>query len=122
MKMKLPERRRFVRVEEPLKIVVRCGDRVEDLVTKNISPVGFRFEISNELDESQKLEIALSIPTAREPIQLEAQVVWQTKISLEDKSPYDVGVDITSIEDKSKNIFLKYLCDLLYGSIYKERT
>jgi hypothetical protein len=122
MKMKLPERRRFVRVESPLKIVVKCGDRIEELVTKNISPVGFRFEIATELDESEKLEIALSLPSAKAPIQLEAQVVWQSKISLEDKAPYDVGVDITSIEDKSKNIFLKYLCDLLYGSIYKERT
>lgn len=122
MKMKLPERRRFVRIESPLKIVVKCGDRVEELVTKNISPVGFRFEVPTELDESEKLEIALTLPTIDVVIKLEAKVVWQSKISLEDKAPYDVGVDITSIEDKNKNVFLKYLCDLLYGSTYKERT
>lgn len=122
MKLKLPERRRFVRIETPLGIELQSAGRVAKVTTKNISPVGFRFEIDGKLDESEPLKIALTIPSHSEPIQLEGKIVWQAKTSLEDKAPYDVGVDILKIEDKNKNVFLKYLCDLLYDSVYKERT
>ncbi|MFC1480325.1 PilZ domain-containing protein [Candidatus Omnitrophota bacterium] len=122
MKMKLPERRRFVRIEIPLKVIIKSGDRVDEIITKNISPVGLRFEILRALKESEKLDMALHIPSMDNPIPLKAKVIWQTKKSLEDNAPYDVGVEITDIDDKNKNVFLKYLCDLLYGSTYKART
>ncbi|MFH1552943.1 MAG: PilZ domain-containing protein [Candidatus Omnitrophota bacterium] len=122
MKMKLPERRRFIRIEIPLKVIIKSGDRVDEIITKNISPVGLRFEILRALKGSEKLDLALHIPSTDNPIPLKAKVIWQTKTSLEDNAPYDVGVEITDIDDKTKNIFLKYLCDLLYDSTYMART
>ena len=122
MKQKLPERRRFIRIEVPLKAIVKSGDRLDEVVTKNISPVGLRFEIDRQLKESERLEVALYLPSTDDPISLEAKVIWQSKTSLEDKAPYDVGVEIIDIDDKRKNSFLKYLCDLLYNSAYKART
>ncbi len=122
MKQKLPERRRFVRIEIPLKMTVKSGDRLDEVITKNISPIGLRFEIDRQLKESEQLDLSLYLPSTDKPIRLEAKVIWQSKTSLEDKAPYDVGAEIIDIEDKNKNAFLKYLCDLLYGSAYKART
>jgi len=122
MKLKLPERRRFVRVETPLKVNVRCGEITADVVTKNISPVGMRFEIPTKLDDSASLDMRLFLPDMELPIELAGRVVWQTRTSLEDNAPFDVGIEITRIQDRNKNIFLKFLCDILYRSIYRERT
>jgi len=120
--MKLPERRRFVRIEVPLQVLVKVGDFAEEVVTKNVSPVGLRFEISRSLKESGEVALALCLPTTDEPIRLTGRVVWQNKTSLEDNAPYDVGIEVVDIEDGDKNIYLKYLCDLLYDSTYKART
>ena len=122
MKLKLPERRRFVRIETPLRVVVKSGDRVDEVTTKNVSPVGMRFEVSEEFKQSDNLKMTLYLPKSDDPIALVGKVIWQTKTSLEDNAPYDVGVEIIEIDDRNKNIFLKYLCDLLYASTYKERT
>ena len=121
MKLKLPERRRFVRIEIPLKVIVKSEGREDEVITKNVSPVGLRFEIAKEFKKSEKLDLSLYIPTIDDPIDLKANVIWQDKASLEDNAPYDVGVEIIEIGDKNKNEFLKYLCDLLYESTYKAR-
>ncbi|MDP8299516.1 MAG: PilZ domain-containing protein [Candidatus Tantalella remota] len=121
MKLKLPERRRFVRIDIPLKIVIENGGITDEVLTKNISPVGLRFGIPRELKKDEPLKITLYLPEGNTPIGLDAKIIWQIKTSLEDKAPYDVGVEIVSIEEDCKNTFLKYLCDLLYKSTYKER-
>jgi hypothetical protein len=121
MKLKLPERRRFVRIDIPLKIVIENGGITDEVLTTNISPVGLRFGISRELKKDEPLKITLYLPEENTPIGLDAKIIWQIKTSLEDKAPYDVGVEIVAIEEDCKNTFLKYLCDLLYRSTYKER-
>ena len=122
MDQKLPERRRFVRIEVPLKVIVKTEDQLDEAITRNISPVGLRFEIGRQMEEAEMLEMSLYLPQIHDPIRLEGKVVWQKKSSLEDNAPYDVGVEITNIDDNNKNTFLKYLCDLLYKSTYKMRT
>ena len=122
MKQNLPERRRFIRIDVPLKLVVESAGIRDEAVTVNISPVGLRIEISRELDPKEKLSISLFLPKNDVPVQLAGRVVWQSRKSLEDNAPYNVGVEIMHIEDKSKNIFLQYLCDLLYDSTYEVRT
>lgn len=121
MKLKLPERRRFIRIEIPLKVAITAGGKVDEVITKNISPIGMRFEIKKELKNTEILEMSLSIPTSDMPVHLKGRVVWQNKTTLEDSAPYDVGIEIMEIEDKNKNVFLKYLCDLLYDSTFKTR-
>ena len=122
MKLKLPERRRFVRIDVPLRLLVELGGKIVEVQTKNISPVGIRFQISKELDIVTNLKLRLFIPILEKPIDLVAKIIWQSKISLEDNSPFDVGVEIIDICEENKNIFLKYLCDLLYSSTYEFRT
>jgi hypothetical protein len=116
MKLKLPERRRYIRIEVPLNIKITSGNIKEDIVIKNISPVGVRFEIGKKLDEAKPIKMALSVPTSSGPIKIKGKLAWQAKTSLEDRAPYDTGVEIIEVADKDKNNFLKYICDILYGS------
>ena len=81
-----------------------------------------RFEIPEELDEGADLSISLFLLKREDPILLKGRVVWKQKVSLEDNAPYDTGIEITEINEEYKIVFLKYLCDLLYGSAYKART
>jgi len=122
MNQKLPERRRFVRLSVPLRVVVASGNGSFEVVTKNISPVGLRFESKKELKKSGALGLTLYLPSQDTPIQLKAKLIWQSKTSLEDNASYDVGVEILHIDDKNKNAFLKYLCELFYNSTYQIRT
>ncbi|RKY42571.1 MAG: hypothetical protein DRP85_02225 [Candidatus Makaraimicrobium thalassicum] len=122
MKQKLPERRRFVRIDTPLRVIVKTGDWADEAIARNISPVGLRFEIGRELKGLEKVVLSLYLPTIDDPIRLVGKVVWQSKVNLEDKAPYDIGMEILDIDDRTKNVFLKYLCDLLYRSTYRARV
>ena len=42
-------------------------------------------------------------------------MVWIKQLSLEDDAPYDIGIELTEIEEDNKNTFLKFLCDLIYN-------
>ena len=122
MKLKLPERRRFVRIETPLKVVIETKEGNCEVITTNVSPVGLRFDIMKELVGNEEINMFLYIPTSDAPVKLVCKLVWQTKKSLEDTAPFDVGVEIIHVNEENKNEFLKYLCDLLYKSIYKARV
>ncbi|MBU0683101.1 MAG: PilZ domain-containing protein [Candidatus Omnitrophota bacterium] len=119
MNLKWPERRRFIRVDVPLKVTFKNGNYLEKGVTINISPVGVKFESAKEIKADDEFEIALYLPSIDNPIHIKAKIVWQKKTSLEDKAPYEVGAEIISIKETDKNIFLKYLCDLFYNSTYE---
>jgi len=113
-----PERRRYVRLKIPVAFsyVSADGLMVDRAVTKNISANGLRFEtVDRELKESDSIEIKLLLPGASNPVHTKADVIWKRKLSLEDSSPFDAGVEFTEIEEDNKNTFLKNLCDLIYA-------
>ena len=115
----MPERRRFIRIEVPMRIKIEGDGWLEETTTKNISPIGMRFETGRVFKKSEVLDMVMYLPSSGDnSIRVKGKVVWQEKTSLEDNSPYDVGLEITHIADESKNVLLKYLCDLLYGSSY----
>ncbi|MGB2630155.1 MAG: PilZ domain-containing protein [Candidatus Omnitrophota bacterium] len=116
MKLKLPERRRYVRIEAPLKVKLASGGKSYEVTSKDISPVGVRLEIGEKLKEAEGLSLSVSLPDVAKPVRIKGKLVWQAKTSLEDKAPYDVGVEIVEVDDKDKSSFLKYVCDVLYIS------
>lgn len=122
MKLKLPERRRFVRVDIPLELEIKSDSRTEKVLTKNISPVGFMFETAKKFEDSEDLDMILVLPSGGMRVGIKGRIMWQNKISLEDGAPFNIGVDLVEIGDDNKNAFLKYLCDVLYESTYKERS
>ena len=116
MSKQFKERRRYLRIETPLKIrVIHKEKIIAETTTKNISPLGLRFETkdpSMEIDDP--LEIQIEIPKALNPVHAKASVIWKNKTATEDSAPYDVGCEFTRIEEDNKNTFLKFFCDLLY--------
>jgi hypothetical protein len=111
------ERRKYVRLLTPLGIAytVPGSGNIRQAMTKNISADGLRFETTDaDLKETVMIEIKLDIPTAPNPIHAKGKIVWRKRVSLEDGSPFDCGVEFTEIEEDNKNTFLKFLCDLIY--------
>ncbi|MEI6862793.1 MAG: PilZ domain-containing protein [Candidatus Omnitrophota bacterium] len=111
------ERRRYIRLNTPVEIAYFSGNgqKVSKAVTTNISADGLRFQTDDrDIHEGDSLELKLSMIGAANPIHARAKVVWEKRVSLEDKSPLDVGLEFTDIEEDNKNTFLKNLCDLMY--------
>jgi c-di-GMP-binding flagellar brake protein YcgR len=119
MRLKHPERRKFIRASIPLRILVRDGSSVTEAVTKNISPAGISFYADKPVPADKKNEFLLFLPENDEPVSVYARTIWQRKASLEDNAPYDTGIEILKIREMDKNRFLKYLCDLLYNTDYE---
>ena len=108
MSLKLPERRRFIRIEVPLRIKIKGDGWVDEATTKNISPIGMRFETMREFKESAVFGMDMSLPVPESAsISIRGRVIWQSKTSREDNAPYDVGVEIDEIEESSRNVLLK---------------
>lgn len=115
---RLIERRRYIRLRTPISVTYTIQETggVYTTVTKDISADGLRFEShEKDLKTDGVIAFSLSIAEAHNPVHAKGKIVWKKKLSLEDKAPYDVGVEFTEIEEDNKNTFLKFLCDLIYN-------
>lgn len=111
------ERRKYIRLPNPIKVSysISGNNSLASVVTKNISADGFRFEAHDaKLSEDSLIEIKLDFPETTNPVHANGRVVWKKKISLEDRAPFDFGIEFTEVEEDNKNTFLKFFCDLLY--------
>ncbi len=110
------ERRKFTRYTMPLDIAYIMDG--ENIVyrgkTTNISSLGIRFESESNLKEGATIELKIAVPDAPNPVHAQGKLVWVRKATLEDNSPFDVGMEFLKIEEDNKNTFLKFLCDLAY--------
>ena len=112
------ERRKYIRLSAPIRLTYTNIDngRVHNTDIKDISAEGMRFETRDKaLNISDNLELKLDIPNMPNPVHAKGTVVWKEKLSLEDDSPFDFGIEFSEIEDDNKNTFLKFLCDLIYN-------
>lgn len=113
----LTERRRFLRLRTPINITYAGAQngKIHTAVTKDISADGIRFETHDKnLKELNIVEMKLDLPGAANPVHARTKIMWKKKVSLADDAAYDVGAEISEIEEDNKNTFLKFLCDLIY--------
>lgn len=120
MALKSLERRRFIRIEVPIKVRVSAGAWSEETTTTDISPSGMGLTLRREPKDGDVCDMEMKLAEDVSPVKVRSKIVWHSRVSLEDGSPYDCGMEIVEVEESSKNILLKYLCDLLYGSSYKK--
>lgn len=115
------ERRRHLRVEIPLDLrVIGPDNAIYTAKTKNISPLGFRFESRRgDIKVNSEIELKIDIPEISRSVHAKAKVVWRRKLSQQDGAPYDVGCEFIKIEEDSKNTFLNFLCNLLHTKKHK---
>ena len=114
---RVEERRKFIRLEVPvdLKYITEGNSARKEVTTKDLSCEGLRFTSEEALEKGSSLELNLDIPDAPNPVHVIAKVAWAKRLSTEDGSPFEVGVEFIKIEEDNKNTFLKYLCDLIYN-------
>ena len=117
MEKNIEEKRKYLRLNNVLEVeyILPNSGRMYTASTKDISAVGLRFIANEKLEKGATLEIKLKLPNVQNAIHASGRVAWSKKASLENDSPFDVGVEFLKIEEDNKNTFLKYLCDLIYG-------
>jgi len=110
------ERRTYLRIETPLQLkVVGKENVIYDAITKDISPLGLRFETKKkDVDINDEVALTITIPEALSPVHASARVVWKRRLLTEEGAPFDIGCRFIKIEEDNKNTFLKYFCDLRY--------
>jgi len=111
------ERRKHLRVATPLEIrVIGKDNKVYETITKDISPIGLRFEIKAEgVEVKDEVEIKIEMPKNMSPVHVKAKIVWKKKATTEDGAPCEIGCEFSRVEEDNKNTFLKFFCDLLYA-------
>lgn len=113
------ERRRFIRLKVPIeaKYVIEedPNQARKHVATEDLSCDGLRFISGEKIDDGSIIDLNLTIPGAANPVHMKGKTIWSRKISAEDTSPFEVGVEFMQIEEDNKNTFLKYLCDLIYS-------
>jgi len=98
-----------------MEFVLPGSDRICIATTKDISAFGVQFNTTEKLEQNSNLDCTLKLPNSQNPVHVTGRIAWLNKLTLEDSSPYDVGIEFVTIEEDNKNTFLKYLCDLIYG-------
>jgi hypothetical protein len=114
----LIERRKYIRLKTPVPVtytVIETGIAYSS-AAKDLSAEGLRLESkTKDIKEGSLLELRLEIYGANNPVHAKGKVVWKKRTSLEDNAPYDIGIELTKVEEDNKNTFLKFLCDLIYN-------
>ncbi len=111
------ERRKYIRLFTPISIAyVNSADgKMHNADTKDISAEGIRFTAADKaLNASDVIELKLNILGAPNSVHAKGRIMWKERMTLEDNSPFDFGVEFIEIEEDNKNTFLKFLCDLIY--------
>ncbi|MDD5422395.1 MAG: PilZ domain-containing protein [Candidatus Omnitrophota bacterium] len=112
------EKRKYLRLKAPLNISYsgRLDGKTRSIIAKDISADGIRFETHDKgLKRSDLIELQLNIPDADTSLKARGKIIWNKKLSLEDNSPSDVGIEFIDIEEGKKDIMLKFLCDIIYS-------
>ena len=115
---RLVERRKYIRLAAPVSMsyIVPASGKAYDTLTKNISADGVRFETGDKtLKVSDMIELKLNITNSPNPVHVKGKIIWKEKLSLEDRAPFDVGIEFVEIEEDNKNTFLRFLCDAIYN-------
>ena len=118
MRDRLVERRKYIRLKAPVSVTYTVPNTgiVHSSVAKDLSADGLRLETKvRNIEKGSVLELKLELYEANNPVHAKGKVVWIKQLSLEDGAPYDMGIELTEIEEDNKNTFLKFLCDLIYN-------
>lgn len=117
-KIEFVDRRGSIRLKIPIAVEYNTPEnlRIHKAITKDISAEGARFEAHDKyLRQDEIVDMKLFIPGLETDIAAKGKVIWKRRLSLEDKSPFDIGIEFDQIDENGKNPFLKFLCDFIYN-------
>lgn len=109
-----PNRRKYLRLAVPLKVLYRKQEETKQDRSANsidLSAEGVRLNLPDRLHPGDRLELRLELPKASNPVHVVGEVVWANEAK---EGGFDTGIRFYQFEEDNKNTFLKYFCDLLY--------
>jgi len=97
------ERRKFIRVNCPCKVILHNPERVLDTHTENISAGGIRVILNHEVKEHDL--VGLEIYLIAEPVKCEGRIVWV----ITHRGEFDTGIEFYEISDKDRFVVDEYI-------------
>lgn len=113
----LKDRRKYIRIQKALDFTYRIKDGKgpkQESVTRNISPGGIRGLIDKRIKKGDWIELDIPIPTLGRSISAVAKVIW-TADEKDDK--IDVGLKFEQIDPQAKNMYLEYICNIMFSEL-----
>jgi len=101
------ERRRFIRVNCPCKVLLHNPERVIGTQTENISAGGVRVILREPIKEQEI--VGLEIFLTAEPVKCRGRVVWV----IEYKSTFDTGIEFYEIGDQDRAFVAEFISRLV---------
>jgi hypothetical protein len=127
--MDYSEKRKFVRLDINTKVKFQVkevsGERVleekDSGTVKNLSVEGICFSSPRHLKSGSKIELNITLPGSRTPVDIKGEVVWSRPIvaGKGSKNKFDTGVKLVNIAQGDENRFLVYMCDKMTEKLNK---
>ena len=111
------EKRRFISFNVALETayIVQKDPKIEKIgVTRDVSARGMQLLTNDKLEPGNEIYLKISVPKALNPAHIKGVVVWSREQDTAGNYPYSAGIDFKKIEEDNKNIFLRFLCSLMY--------
>lgn len=124
MRGNMVEKRRYVRVDVPIRVWYRLPGKKAgkgEALSKNIGGMGICIHVSRTFDVGGLLKLTLGIPGASEPIETEARVIWVDKTEKGDegfRTDYEAGLKFTSLSQVAKATIVNFV----YESVKKRKA
>lgn len=113
----LRDRRRYIRLQAALNFKYRIKDGKgpeRESVTRNISPGGICGLVDKSIKKGEWIDLDIFIPTQGRSISSIAKVIW-TADEKDDK--IYVGLKFEEIDPATKNIYLEYICNIMFSEL-----
>ena len=118
------EKRRFIRFDISLKVnyTIQKNPKTEKTgMTKDISAGGMQFLTQEKIDVGSRLDFKMFIPEALNPAHMNGIALWSKETTTSKGLSYCAGIEFGDIEEDNKTTFLRFLCDMLYEKLGKQR-
>ena len=108
------ERRRYSRLPGTLVEYFPSGkdNLKKSSFTENVSPVGICFLADENIAVDTSLNLKVHLPNSQEALMAKGKVIWTNAsafLSIEKANHYDVGVEITEIDEKDRKKIERYI-------------
>ena len=113
----LKDRRKYIRMQAALGFTYRLKGAQgpgQESVTRNISPGGIRGLIDKRIKKGDWIQLDIPIPAMERSISAVAKVIW-TADEKDDK--IDVGLKFEEIDPQAKNMYLEYICNIMFSEL-----
>lgn len=102
LKQQPPSHRQSIRVSSHFEVSVMDAAHMKKLYIKNISGGGFYIESPQPLEVGTKIDLRLSLPNSKNPLELKVEVAWSNPKGVGELPP-GMGVKFLNLQAEDRN-------------------